>query len=449
MKGTHRGREDASFGGRALSRRDFLKGLAAVGVAAGGGFLMPRRDAFASVDVRRLDPVERLAYEKLKSFTDWIKRERVRGYLGEVGWPSDARHGVKDGRKWNALADKWYGWADDANLWVTAHDINERQIYGGYYMSIYTAVGERGRRALSVAKPQATVLEAHPANANYKRGINDETGSSIERHDFHNKNLGEFGKSGPNNYWYAGVANDGPDGGNSFEYLRERNIRVVRMGFRWERFMPGGPGTNLSEVELQRYRAAVDAAGRAGLEVILDAHNYGGYWFEENGKAVERLINGDRVSIENFVDLWKQLSDRFKNDPAVIGYDLMNEPDVAQGRFASEDLAWQAATRMAVAAIRANGDGKTIIAPTYFGKGDPDEKLPKAWIDDPAEDILYTAHQYFDTARGGDTGGGRYSNTYANEAAHLRDRYPDSKPVAKDKRKRAARARRRQRRRNR
>ncbi len=31
---------------------------------------MPRREAFASVNVAGLDPVERLAYEKLTSFTD-------------------------------------------------------------------------------------------------------------------------------------------------------------------------------------------------------------------------------------------------------------------------------------------------------------------------------------------------------------------------------------------
>ncbi len=381
----------------------------------------------------------------------------MRGYIGEIGWPSGVRHGLADGRKWNALADKWYGWADDANLWVTAHDINERQIHGGYYMSIYTAVGDSRERALSVAKPQAQVLEAHPATASYSRGINDETGSSIERHDFHNNNLGAFGKSGPNNYWYAGVANDGPDGRNSFDYLRERNIRVVRMGFRWERFMPGGPGTKLSELELQRYKASVDAAGKAGLKVILDVHNYGGYWFEENGKAVEHPINGDRVSIADFVNLWTQLSDRFKDDPAVIGYDLMNEPDVARGRFASEDLAWQAATQRAVAAIRQNGDGNMLVAPTYFGKGKPGEELPKAWIDDPANNLMYTAHQYFDTARGGDTGGGRYDNSYDNEAAHLSGRYPAPETDAaeekrkeereREARKKAIQARRRQRRR--
>ncbi len=65
---------------------------------------------------------------------------------------------------------------------------------------------------------------------------------------------------GATGYWYSGVHNDGPGGQNSFQYLRGQGVRVMRLGLRGERFMPGRPGTALDERELQRYRESLKAA---------------------------------------------------------------------------------------------------------------------------------------------------------------------------------------------
>lgn len=425
-------RENTASSRSALSRRNFLKGLAAVGVAAGGGFLVSGRQAYAN-PAAGLDPVERLAYDRLKHFTDWLKREGVRGYVGEVGWPSNRNRDFGDGPKWNILADKWYGWADNANLWVTAHDANERQLWGGYYMSIYVSVEQGLKRAISVAKPQAQVLESHLGASSYMRGLNMPSGNNMDRSAFHQGNLGTFSGVGPNNYWYSGVDNDGPGGRNSFEFLHDRGVRVARLGFRWERFMPGGPGTSLDAVELARYRSSVDAAGAAGVKVIVDVHNYGGYWFEgANGKGDRHPINGSRVGIEHFVDLWGQLSGVFKDDPAVVAYDLMNEPyvdgGISEGRFISEELAWENTTQRAVERIRGLGDGKLIIVPVYSHIEKISRNHPKKWINDPADNHMYTAHQYFDTFRGPGTGGGSYEHSYDNEVAYLKNETPANPP---------------------
>lgn len=412
---------------RTVSRRGFLKGLTAVGIAAGGGLMVPGRALAHPAGSTSMDPVEHRAYDNLMDFTGWLKREGVKGYVGEVGWPSNRyREEFNDQEKWGALAEKWYRWADAAGLWVTAHDANERQLYGGYAMSIYTSVGRDGRRAISEPKFQARVVENHPSTAAYLRGLNMDTGDNIDPNVFHQGNLGAFNQTGGNNYWYAGVANDGPGGQNSFEYLRGRGIRVVRLGFRWERFMPGGPGTRLSAVEVGRYRASLNAAAAAGMRVIMDVHNYGGYYFEEGGRGVRRPLNGEKVTIRHFGGLWRRLSLAFKDHPAVAAYDLMNEPfndgGIAQGSFGSEERAWERATQVAVDRIRANGDRKLIMVPTYCGVNGVQQTHPRKWISDPARNHMYTAHQYFDTYRGPGTGGGKYKNSYDNEVAHLRNR---------------------------
>jgi hypothetical protein len=47
--------------------------------------------------------------------------------------------------------------------------------------------------------------------------------------------------------------------------------------------------------------------------VIMDVHNYGGYYFEENGRGVRHPINSARLSIWHFADLWAKLSRTFKD----------------------------------------------------------------------------------------------------------------------------------------
>jgi hypothetical protein len=411
---------------RDLSRRDFLKGLAAMSLAAGGGLAFSGRALAHTGDPAGMDALEHHTYDKLKDFTDWLKREGVRGYIGEVGWAGDERAEFGDQAKWNALADKWFGWADAAGLWVTAHDANERQMWGGYEMSIYASSGYDRQRAICQPKAHARVLEAHPSTASYSRGLNIPSGQNIDRKVFHQGNLGAFNGVGGNSYWYPGVANDGPGGQNTFQYLYGRGVRVVRLGFRWERFMPQGPGTELNETELQRYRQSVDAAGAAGLGVIMDVHNYGGYRFDVNGRGVRYPINSPKLTIKHFADLWSKLSKVFKDDPAVVAYDLMNEPSndggIAQGTFASKAKAWEFATQLALDSIRANGDGTLVMVPTYGGAGKVQKKHKSKWISDRANNHMYTAHQYFDTFRGSGTGGGHYVYSYDNEVAYLQAR---------------------------
>src|SRR5215211_414315 len=98
----------------------------------------------------------------------------------------------------------------------------------------------------------------------------------------------------------------------SFVYLASRGIRLIRLPFLWESIQPT-LSAPLSAVILAGLHATVDAAGAAGLKVVIDVHNYG---------LFNNIAYGDTGSFTqaNFVDLWTRLSKEFANDPAVIGY---------------------------------------------------------------------------------------------------------------------------------
>jgi hypothetical protein len=396
---------------KALKRRDLLKGLAALGLALGGGsnVLLPR--AFGHVEnPGGLDAVQHQAYDDLKVFTDWLAREGDRGYIGEVNWPNDERRGFGDEAQWNALGEKWYGWADAANLWTTMWCVDEWQRWGGFWLTTYVSVGDGETRPISKPMAQAPVYEAHLSTPSYWRGINVSGAERWEDGLYTNSNSGTYGVD----YWYASQ--------KTMDYLASRGTKIIRLPFRWERIQPT-LGESLRSSELTRLRACVDQAANAGLKVILDLHNYAEYWVRGSGGPVALRLGSSRLPRSSFSNVWRRLSNNFKRNPTIIAYDLMNEPNVHGGipsaGYPSPPEAWEAATQSAVNAIRNNGDNKLLMIPGYAHIDDWSEMHPNKWIDDPADNHMYTAHQYFDPYRGPGTGGGKYRYSYDDENAYL------------------------------
>lgn len=81
-----------------------------------------------------------------------------------------------------------------------------------------------------------------------------------------------------------------------------------------------------------------------GILLLLNMHTPQG-GFQSNGGG--REVWNDPENQRRFVALWREIARRFKDEPAVLGYDLLNEPVVAESISQWEELA-----RAAVAAIR-------------------------------------------------------------------------------------------------
>lgn len=167
-----------------------------------------------------------------------------------------------------------------------------------------------------------------------------------------------------------------------FKYYAEKNIRLIRFPFIWERVQHDlDKGINFDQIRL--LKRTLDFAAQHDQKVILDMHNYARY----KGK----LIGSPEVPYEAYADVWRKLAEAFKDHPALLGYDIMNEPH-------STDGLWPAAAQAAVDAIR-QVDKKTLI----FVEGDRWassfhwRKVNENFlIDDPANKIIYEAHLYLD-----------------------------------------------------
>jgi len=338
----------------------------------------------------------------LKVFTDWLAEYRVAGFVGEIGWPNDV-HG--DAAEWNKLADAWYADADAAGLWVAAWDAGQDRC--DYMLTIYRTA-ECGRSPVSYADTQAAVVEAHPTTARYQRGVNivgsaqNAPYSSEPTSPFSNRTLGSYGRD-----WIY-------DEQATFDFLVQRGLRLVRLGFRWERLQPR-LGEPFDPTELARLKDAVARARRAGLGVILNAQNFAAYYQWNGAEGIRRNVAvSPELPQTDFDDLWVRLSREFADDPGVLGYGLMNEP-----LYTGSARQWETISQATVNAIRATGDTKLILVPGYNASSARrwTEEHPVPWIADSANNIRYEAHVYFDRNHSG-----QYDRPYAEEVADAESR---------------------------
>jgi len=338
------------------------------------------------------------AAAEVDAFAAWLRKNAATGYVGEVGWPSDDP-------RWNVLAEAWFKRADTHQLSVTTWVAGEWA--GGHQLGSYARSTMRLGSPLDTARSNALVAERHIGKSKALRGVNTtgpEMGTpAIDASSaFSNRNVGILGQT----YQYDSAA--------TYEFLARRGIQLVRLPFRWERIQRTPFGT-LDVAEMARLEATVHAAADAGVKVVLDMHNFGGYYLHDDatGKGVRRAIGSRELPVAAFVDVWAKLVRHFAGDPAVHGYALMNEPIGLPhvGRVTPAKL-WESASQKVLTAIRAEGDRRFVSVGGYDWSSMANwaKNHPKSWIKDPARNFSYEAHQYFDA---------RHSGVYGSYAAEL------------------------------
>src|ERR1022692_708600 len=200
----------------------------------------------------------------------------------------------------------------------------------------------------------------------------------------------------------------------TFNYFAARALGFIRLQVQWERLQPvlGGP---LDPTNLAYLQQDVAYAKASGALVSIVPHNQARYApsesFVSNPCIIDNPCPGSTVNVTSadLADFWVKMSNVFKDEPAVVAYDLMNEPhDMGVAN-------WGQIAQTVVTAIRANGDNKTIMMPgdgwsnatywsTYNGS--------TPFISDSAKNYYYEAHLYFDSDFSG-----TYAETYDQELA--------------------------------
>jgi endoglucanase len=344
------------------------------------------------------DPLYARTRADLQAFTTWLARGRKQGQglIGEVGWPGNAK--AAGDARWNLLARDWYRQAERAGLWVCGWATGDFWAPSYKLLAYAPSAASANAQALVIERQRESRLRGlNVAGAEFAAPVHEPMSH------FSNRAPGLYGRD----YVYPSAS--------TLEYLAGRGITYIRLPVRWERLQPRLGGA-LDAAERRRLLAAVEAARKAGLGVVLDVHNYGAYYlFSPAARTgVRRAIGSPQVPIAHFADLWSRLGALFAREPTIIGYGLMNEPVGMRSA-----RTWEAASRAAVRAIRHAGSAQRIFVQSYFWGGVRQFGLYHSrgpWIADSG--VWYEAHQYFDHDRSA-----RYLASYDEERARAAEDY--------------------------
>jgi endoglucanase len=193
--------------------------------------------------------------------------------------------------------------------------------------------------------------------------------------------FGEVGQAYNKGYIYPSA--------ETIEYFRSKGFTGVRLPFLWERLQP-----RLYEAfdrkEMRRLQQTVKQIRSAGMQVVLDPHNYARYH--------DQLIGSEAVPESAFSDFWRRLAALYTGQNDVV-FGLMNEPyDIP-----AED--WLSAANGALSAIRATGAQNLVLVPgtawtgahswTGGDYGSPNGEI-MAKVEDPGGNFAFEVHQYSD-----------------------------------------------------
>jgi aryl-phospho-beta-D-glucosidase BglC (GH1 family) len=180
--------------------------------------------------------------------------------------------------------------------------------------------------------------------------------------------------------------------------MKELGCTVVRLPFNYRHFESDAEPGKWLEPGFQRLDQVIGWCRKHGLYVILDMHAVPGWqdpdWHSDHYGRLT-LVWSHRQFQDRFVALWEEFARRYRGNPVVAGYNVMNEPvtGVPYGFFGYPYRPdWEPLNRLnrrVVEAIR-RIDAEHII----YLEGDKFSTL-FAGLDAPfADNLVYSSHNY-------------------------------------------------------
>ncbi|HDZ58079.1 MAG TPA: glycoside hydrolase family 5 protein [Pseudomonas xinjiangensis] len=174
-----------------------------------------------------------------------------------------------------------------------------------------------------------------------------------------------------------------------FDKWSAKGIRTVRFPIKWERLQPALNG----EFD-PTYAGLIDTmftqAAQAGIDIILDVHNYGRYR--------KNIIGSAEVPYSAYKNLLERIAKRWQGRSSLYAYDIMNEP------YGSADATWPTAAQAGIDGVRRYDRQRPIYiegqswasAARWPQYGD---RLLS--LNDPIDNLVFSAHLYLDSDASG------------------------------------------------
>jgi len=170
------------------------------------------------------------------------------------------------------------------------------------------------------------------------------------------------------------------------DFLKDMGMTVLRLPF-WYRTLYDEQGS-LLPVAFHRLDWIVENCAKRGLYVILDLHGAPG---SQNGKDHSGDTSGanlfeNKSYMDQTVALWETVAARYKDNPAVAMYDLLNEPLGKEG--ATTRKQWDFYDRL-YKAIRAVDPNHIITLESCWEAANLPHPKEYGW-----ENVVYQYHAY-------------------------------------------------------
>jgi aryl-phospho-beta-D-glucosidase BglC (GH1 family) len=188
---------------------------------------------------------------------------------------------------------------------------------------------------------------------------------------------------------------------------------VVRLAVGWERIQPVPFGA-LDPTQVRYLQQVLRWADQLGLVVVLDLHGFGDRPVPHGTRVRTARLGSRALPVAAFADVWRRLGVLVADRHVVVGYGLLNEPVRLAATGSAGARLWERASQAAVDAVRGAGARGTVLISAY-GSTSPvgwPHLHRNPWIHDPAGDLAYEAHAYFDA-----DGSGHYARPYSAELA--------------------------------
>ena len=135
-----------------------------------------------------------------------------------------------------------------------------------------------------------------------------------------------------------------------FDLLKTAGFDFVRLPVRWNAHAQTSAPYRVDPAFFSRIDEIVHWGVERGLSIIIDFHNY------------EEMMSDPRGNKERFLAIWKQVADHYKDAPASVLFELLNEPNTAL-----DASLWNEYAADALKVVRpTNPDRDVVIGPMLW-----------------------------------------------------------------------------------
>lgn len=160
-----------------------------------------------------------------------------------------------------------------------------------------------------------------------------------------------------------------------FDAIKEAGFDSIRLPVRWSNHAEYVPPYAINETFLARVDWAVEQALSRGLQVVLNVHHYA----EMDERPDEHR--------ERFLGLWAQIAEHYRDRPATLAFELLNEP---HDRLTAAK--WNAILKEALAIVRKTNPTRTVVVgPTAWNGID---ELKSLALPEDDRNLVVTVHYY-------------------------------------------------------